>query len=164
MAVFKRLAAAKEWLRWMAERLWRYAARPALPRAYRIRAVDATTVQEGGSTGTDWRVHYVIDLANLQCDRFELTDARGGETFRRVPIQPGDLILGDRAYAAPPGVAHVLRAGGAVLVRINLTNLPLHTAAGRRIPPPARMRKLAIGQVGQRPAFVRIDGARRAGG
>ena len=57
VALFKRLAAAEEWLRWLAERLWRQSARPTAPRDYRTRAVDATTVQEAGSTGTDWRVH-----------------------------------------------------------------------------------------------------------
>jgi hypothetical protein len=155
VAVFKRLVAAEEWLRWLAERLWRQSTRPATPSGYRIRAVDATTVQEAGSTGTDWRVHYVIDLANLQCDHFELTDAKGGETFRRIPIQPRDLILGDRAYGTPPGVSHVMAAGGNVLVRINLSNLPLHTASGRRIPILSRLRTLRIGQVGEWPAFVR---------
>jgi hypothetical protein len=57
-----------------------------MPGGYRVRAVDATTVQEPGNTGTDWRVHYAFDLANLQCDCFELTDARGGESFRRIPV------------------------------------------------------------------------------
>jgi hypothetical protein len=53
----------------------------------RVRAVDATSVSEPGSTGTDWKVHWAVNLADLQCDFFELTDIRGGgETFRRVPV------------------------------------------------------------------------------
>jgi hypothetical protein len=163
VALFKRLGAAEEWLRWLAERLWRPAERPAVPRTYRVRAVDATTVQEAGSTGTDWRVHYVIDLANLQCDHFELTDAQGGETFRRIAIQPGDLMLGDRVYGNPPGVFHVVGAGGAVLVRINVSSLPLYTSAGRRISLLGRLRTLRIGQVGQWPADVHMNGARTPG-
>lgn len=154
VAVFKRLAAAEEWLRWLAERLWRQGPRAATPTAYRLRAVDATTVQEAGSTGTDWRVHYVINLANLQCDHFELTDASGGETYRRIPIHAGDLILGDRAYGNPPGVAHVSAAGGSVLVRINHTTLPLYTAMGRRISILARLKTLRVGAVGRWPAWV----------
>lgn len=163
VALFKRLGAAEEWLRWLAERVWCQSVRPAVPRTYRIRAVDATTVQEAGSTGTDWRVHYVIDLANLQCDHFELTDAQGGETFRRIPIRTGDLMLGDRAYGNPPGVSHVVGAGGAVLVRINLSNLPLYSAEGRRISLLSRLGTLRIGQVGQWPAYVQQDGGRTPG-
>jgi hypothetical protein len=163
VAIFKRLAAAEEWLRWLAEHVWQPVAPLPPARAYRIRAVDATTVQEAGSTGTDWRVHYVIDLANLQCDQFELTDATGGETFRRIAVQPGDLLLGDRVYGNPPGVFHVVGAGGAVLVRMNTSSLPLFTPAGRRIALLNRLRTLRIGQVGEWPAEVHLHGARTPG-
>lgn len=154
VAIFKRLRAAEEWLRWMAERLWRSPARLTVQMDYRIRAVDATTVQEPGSTGTDWRVHYALDLANLQCDYFSLTDASGGETFRRLPVQQGDLILGDRAYGTPPGVAHVLTRGGHVLVRINLNMLPLYDKSGTRVDILRRLRSLRIGEVGEWPTCV----------
>ena len=96
--LFKRLRAAEQWLRWLAEQLWQRQSALITNTDYRVRAVDATTVQEQGATGTDWRVHFVINLRDLQCDHFELTDVKGGETFRRIPIEQGDLLLGDRAY------------------------------------------------------------------
>jgi hypothetical protein len=100
----------------------------------RLRAVDATSVSEPGSTGTDWKVHWAVNLADLQCDFFELTDIReGGETFRRVPVVAGDILLGDRVYAAPPGVAHVVRSKGDVVVRLNRQALPLFDRQGRRM-------------------------------
>jgi hypothetical protein len=35
-----------------------------------------------------------VNLADLQCDFFQLTDIReGGETFRRVPVAAGDILL-----------------------------------------------------------------------
>ena len=37
----------------------------------------------------------------------------------------GDIMLGDRVYAAPPGVAHALAGGGDVIVRLNRMALPL---------------------------------------
>lgn len=62
VAVFKRLRASEEWLRWLAEQ--QRSKRPlALESQGRpVRIVDATTVSEPGSTGTDWRVHYVVNL------------------------------------------------------------------------------------------------------
>lgn len=154
VAVFKRLQAAEQWLRWLAEQMWCGVPTASIDSGYRIRAVDATAVEEPGATGTDWRVHYALNLVDLQCDFFELTDAHGGETFRRFPISPGDLLLGDRTYANPPGVDHVVGHGGSVLVRANQKALPLFDARGRRFPLVARLKALRVGEVGEWPAWV----------
>jgi hypothetical protein len=154
VALFKRLQAAEQWLRWLAENLWQRDADVVATSGHRVRAVDATTIQEQGSTGTEWRVHYAINLADLQCDFFELTDVKGGETFRRISVREGDLLLGDRAYATPPGIAHVISGGGSILVRVNHKALPLYNSAGRRIALRAWLKMLRIGDVAERPAWV----------
>src|SRR2546425_1953234 len=89
------------------------------PGRRRVRAVDATAVSEPGSTGTDWRIHYAINLANLQCDFFLLTDAQGGETWRRFPVAPGGINGGERGDSPPVGVSHVGDAGSAVTLGLN---------------------------------------------
>lgn len=155
VALFKRLRAAEDWLRWMADQLrQRPPTRPS-PDGYRVRAIDATTVSVPGSAGTAWRLHFGIDLGSLQCDFFEVTDAHGGETFRRVPVAPGDLLLGDRVYATPPGIAHVADAGGHVLARVNHKSLPLFTPGGKPLGLADRLRALEVGQCRQWPALVR---------
>jgi Transposase DDE domain len=156
VAVFKRLQAAEQWLRWLAEQMWRGVPTASLESGYRIRAVDATTVEEPGATGTDWRVHYVINLVDLQCEFFELTDVHGGETFRRAPVGPGDLLLGDRAYGTPPGIDHVVGHGGTVLVRVNQQALPLFDARGRRLPLVSYLEALHMGEIGEWPAWVHV--------
>jgi IS4 transposase len=90
-----------------------------------LRAVDATTVEEPGASGTDWRVHYSVTLPDLTCDFFAVTNAGGAETFERIPVDRGDILLGDRAYCHREAVARVVKAGGDVIVRLNLTNFPL---------------------------------------
>lgn len=154
VALFKRLQRAEEWLRWLAEQTWRARPRPPVDGARRVRAVDATLVQESGPSGSRWRVHFSLDLRHLQCDHFALSDHHVGETFRRIPVQAGDLLLGDRAYATPPGVAHVVGQQADVLVRINLTRLPLFHRNGRRLSILARLRSLRRGAVGDWPAVV----------
>lgn len=132
-AVYKRLRSAEEWLRWMAEQM-RTGLGFAVPKAaQRVLAVDATAITEPGSTGTDWRIHYAIDLTNLQCDFFLLTDVKGGETWRRFPVKKGDIMLGDRGYANPKGVAHVVEAGGEVVVRLNRKAMPLFDKKGNSV-------------------------------
>jgi hypothetical protein len=163
VALFKRLRAAEQWLRWLAEQLWREARPAPAVRGRRVRVVDATTVDEPGRTGSVWRVHYVLNLADLQCDYFQLTSTAGGERFQRVPVTPGDLLLGDRAYGTPPGVEHVCGSGGDVLVRINLRMLPLFTASGRPLGILTRLRTLRVGEAKAWPAWVETSRRRIRG-
>jgi hypothetical protein len=154
-AVFGRLQSAEHWLRWMAVQTWLHFR--TLPRATdrRALAVDATTVCETGPTGSQWRLHYAINLSNLHCEFAALSDTSEGETFRRVPLRQGDVALGDRAYGNPPGVEYVCQAGADVLVRINLASMPLYTPKGRRMRVLTRLQELRIGQVRGWPACVR---------
>ena len=70
-------------------------------------------------------------LPDLSCDFFELTDAKGGETYRRIPVQAGDLLLADRGYSNAPGVRVVIEAQGDVLVRWNSFSFPLQSVEGK---------------------------------
>lgn len=129
VALLKRLRASEGWLKYLAKNLG-----PPYPignvleglkSKYRICAVDATTISEPGSTGTDWRLHYMLELPTLTCEHFELTDCHGGETLKRFPVQPGDLILADRGYENATGINHVHKSGGRVIVRIRVSQCPL---------------------------------------
>ena len=133
VALLKRLRASEPWLRALTAKMTDLDEAGVVQRLSvrrRIRAVDATTVEEQGGAGTDWRVHYTLRLPDLACDFFELTDEHGGETYRRIPVERGDLSLADRGYSNAAGVAAV-RAGEAdVLVRWNSFSFPLKTVTG----------------------------------
>jgi len=134
VALLKRLRSSEAWLRSLTYHLTEINQVDLLKKVStqrRIRVVDATTVQEQGGAGTDWRVHYTLSLPDLSCDFFELTDEKGGETYRRIPVKPGDLLLGDRGYSNAPGVQAVLQAQGDVLVRWNSFSFPLKTLSGK---------------------------------
>ena len=159
-AVYKRLRSAEEWLRWLAEQMRGGLGMSAPAVGRRVRVVDATTVCEPGSTGTDWRIHYAINLATLQCDFFELTDVHGGEKWQRFPVRAGDVLLGDRGYATPQGVQHVVQAGGDVVVRLNRSALPLYEREGERLRVLQRARTLSARQTGEWAAWVRDEAGR----
>ena len=153
VAIWKRLRHAGDWLRWMAQgvmRTWvERLPRAVFPASYRVRLVDATSISEPGSTGSDWRIHYAVDLNTLQCDCVQVTDVEhGAESLKRFSVAPGDLLIGDRAYATRAGIAHVVGRGGDVLVRLPLTNLPLETAGGKPFRLLKKLRTLRVGQVG----------------
>lgn len=168
VAIMKRLQASEEWLRWMALEFTAYHENPVLLSVgdrLRVRITDATNVNEPGKTGSSWRLHYSMELKTLRCDFFELTDARGGETFTRIPVKVGDLVLGDRGYESVKGINDVLERGGEVLVRMKAANgIPLRTRAGRRFHVLRRARRLRVGQTGQWPVeMVTEDGHRIRG-
>lgn len=146
VALMKRMRSAGPWLRVLAEGVFAESARmpslEAVPAKRQLRIVDATHVRVSGSSGTDWRLHYVLRLPTLTCDFAEVTDSRGGETYTRVPVSPGDIILGDRGYCHRRGVAHVIEGGGDVVVRLNSSNFPLLNRKGRPFDLLAAMRSI----------------------
>jgi hypothetical protein len=154
VAVLKRLRASGTWLNWIAQRLWSDRGRrlPALCR--RVRAVDGTTVVEGGRTGSRWRMHYAINLADLNCDHFEITDHTVSESLARVAVRKGDLLLGDRGFARAADIASVKRRGGEVLIRVGIHQPTLNAASQSRFKPLPRLRRLRHGEVGDWPTSV----------
>ena len=128
VALLKRLRSAEPWLRELTRRMFestRFSREVRLSEGRKLRAVDATTVEEPGATGTDWRVHYSICLPDMACDFYEVTGFEGGETYKRIPVDAGDIILADRGYCHRAGVAHVVSKKGDVIVRLNSTSFPL---------------------------------------
>lgn len=122
---------------------------------YHVVVADATSLTRPGAMGTTARVHYAMRLPGLELVHCEATDISGGETLRRFVVRPGELWIGDRAYGTPPSVAAVHRQGGAILVRINKTNLPLFTATGVRIDIGAELTKVAQRNAPvEQPAYV----------
>jgi hypothetical protein len=145
VALLKRLRCSEPWLRALSAQMTDFGNVGVVRRVAqrrRIRVVDATTVEEQGGAGTDWRVHYTLSLPDLSCDFFEVTDEHGGETYRRIPVKRGDLLLGDRGYSNAAGVAAVKKAGGEVLVRWNSFSFPLETEGGQAFAALEEMSKL----------------------
>ncbi|WP_133304833.1 hypothetical protein [Mesorhizobium sp. DCY119] len=77
----------------------------------RLRIVDGSSISRPGSAGTDFRLHATYEPAFFRFTYLEITDVHGGEAFTRVPLQVGDIVVGDRAYARAPSLAEVLAAG-----------------------------------------------------
>lgn len=165
MALHKRLCASHQWLQALTAHLlegikvhlqpnedcWRL--------GRRVRILDATNIQETGTTGTDWRVHYSLRLPEMCCDFFELTDIHSAESLRRLPVQSGDLVLVDRGYNDRKAVGQVLAHGGDVIMRFNSGAFPLLDASGNPFDPLPKLRPLRIGQTREwKVKFLLADG------
>jgi hypothetical protein len=109
---------------------------------YEVLTVDATTVTRPGASGTTARVHYGLELNRLALRQCEVTDDKGGETFRRFKAGPHQLWMGDRVYCNPGGVASLRSQGADILVRYNFGTLPLYDINGRLLDVDQKLRKL----------------------
>jgi hypothetical protein len=161
VALHKRLKKAEDWL----ARLTKHLLSQGLVGTGRadglrpIRVIDATDIQEPGSTGTFLRLHYSLTLPDLRCDPYEVTDAKGGEKLGRFSFRPGELVLADRGYSHRAGAAVVLAAGADFILRWNAAIFPLRQA-GQSFFPLAGLRKLRMGEVGEWPATFEYEGER----
>jgi hypothetical protein len=135
VALFKRLRVAHEWLVELCGGLLKWQRKSldeshAWPEGWKVRLIDATDVQEPGSTGTSWRIHYSLSMPNMVCDHYEITDEKGGEKFGRFQFSKGELAVADRGYSHRAGVAHVIDSGAHALVRWNPASFPLENSNG----------------------------------
>ena len=153
VALFKRLRKAEAWLRDLCRFLLseqeKRLGRCRWPSQYRVRAIDATDVQETGSTGSDWRIHYSIRLPELVCDHYEISDEHGGESLGRFEFKPNELILADRGYSHWAGAARVLDSGAALLMRWHTKIFPIECVGGEAFPLLERLRRLPKHSAGQ---------------
>jgi Transposase DDE domain len=135
VALLKRLRQVGPWLGDLLTAVLnlRLEARALEAHPYHLFLVDATTISQPGSRGTDYRVHLGVDLSRLSINSLEVTDAKGGESLARFALSAGDLVLADRGYSHRRGLSAVLAAGGDFLVRINWQNLPLEDMHGQRL-------------------------------
>lgn len=155
VALLKRLKHCQEWFRWMADGLMRQwmmvLGQKLWSERRRVRVVDGSVITEPGATGSTWRLHYSVSLPSLQCDQVQVTGPAIGEAFQRYKIQAGDLLIGDRGLAQRKGIRYVVSNGGDVIVRLNLTNVPLIDCAGRRFDLLERLQALPVTAVGDWP-------------
>lgn len=127
IALLQRLRWSAYWLACLlAQMLEEYAVKPEVALAGRnIVIQDASSVSRPGSEGTDRRIHLSFGLAPYRVTALELTDASGGETFTRMDVGPGDVVLADRGYAHRRGIWYVVSHQSDVVVRINYHDVPL---------------------------------------
>ena len=138
-AILERLRQAETWLHKMCAALARDSGWevPFETRGRQVRAVDSTLVKEPGRSGSQWRIHYSLRIPSLACDHLEVTATKGhgtGERLERAPAGLGDLVLADRGFCRPAGIAALTRQGADVIVRLNTSSLPLFDSEGNAFP------------------------------
>lgn len=126
-ALFNRMVGAEPLLKGLFFHVLRHAADKSESfKGRRLLAVDATALCGPGAKGTDQRLHVVYDLGKGLPVSADLTDAKGGESFRRHDsFGRGDLVLADACYGVGSSLLPALRSGANLLVRFNFESIRL---------------------------------------
>jgi len=125
---------------------------------YEMVTLDGSTVSGPGAEGADARMHGVIRLHDLRVCDVHVTSSSEGETLRRFIWQPDQLVIVDRGYANPGGVAWVADHGADVLVRLNRGALPLRDAQGDEVDALQWCRSLKGHRASERSVYVNHRG------
>ncbi len=169
VAIMDRLRQSGDWFQWMNTELMKnWTLRQAdvvFDGQWNIRLIDGTCIKEPGPTGSSWRIHYSINLPNLNCDEFLVHHQKGkGETFKNFTVKKGDLLIGDRVYGVRPSIFHVKKHQGHVITRFALSNLPLLTPDGERFQLLEYLRTLQPNQIGDWDVMLENDEKERCSG
>lgn len=134
VALLYRLRQCGPWLEYLVSRQLS-AARPKCFDGRLVRVVDATNVPKAGvnarKTNRVWRIHSAFDLPSERFGHFVLTDQGSCETLDRIPVEAGEIRIGDRAYMHVEGIAGVIEAGADVVVRAGWKSAKWHDAQGQ---------------------------------
>lgn len=129
---------------------------PDIFNKYRIISVDSSVISEPGSTGTDWRLHYSLDLMSVKCKEFKVTRQNVGESFVNYEIEKNDLYIGDRAYGRYKGIKHVLNKGGDFVVRYMNKAFTIYDIESCKIDLNEKIKNLKIGEILDFDAFINV--------
>lgn len=158
VALLKRLRKSSSWLQWIAcemvNKIGGPVYKPDWANGYNVRIVDASVITEPGSTGTDWRLHYSLQLFGLDCDFLKITSPKEGESFSRFPINKGDLLIGDRGYSTISGLKYVLQHKGDVIVRLRNKSMTIRNHDGSKFDLLHHFSRLKFGQIGQWNVYI----------
>ena len=160
VTLLNRLRDAEDWLRQLCELLLKEQGVDLQPKiaGRTIRLLDATVVSEPGKTGSQWRLHYSLQLPTLYCDHFALTSARGAdaaERFGKFSFQADEIVLADAGYSHPQGIQAIVEQKADVCVRFNPHSLHLHEKTGQRFDLNAALSRLKkTGDVAEWPVLL----------
>jgi hypothetical protein len=165
VALLKHLKASSDWLQWIAcnllENLGGITQKPEWLKKYNVRIFDASVITEPGSTGTDWRLHYSLELFGLTCDYLEISSPQKGEKLSNFPINKRDLIIADRAYGYSPGLAHVIDHGGDFIIRLKNKAITLKNKDKSTFQLLSNLQKLSFGEFGDWEVYFDLPNKKR---
>jgi hypothetical protein len=149
-AVSERLIKSMEWNRWLSENISRNAGilgnKPSWLEYRRVLTADGTDESRPGIQGSDYRLHYLMDLFTLETIEVKVTDYREGEKLNQyTEIQSGDIVVADRMYGTLKSTEYALRRGCDYVIRLKSNAFNLYDAFGVQVDIAKKVEKMKQG-------------------
>lgn len=133
----KHMRQACAWLGWLVSELLAVAActSPWLVRhgLRRVLLVDGTHLACQGADGQTWRIHSAFDLLSGRLSEVQVSTDKVAEQWSLFEVQPGDLLISDRANGYAERLRFIQQQQAEAIVRFSPSTLPLFEADGTRI-------------------------------
>ena len=136
VAFMKRFSNCNEWFKWILTAIQdtthgiiHYNVPERLSR-YRIMAVDASDVTEKGTSGRIFRLHFALDIGNMQAALYKITSNSTGKHLRNFELADGDLVIADRIYSSVTGIEYCLSKGCHYIARMRANSFKPYSAEG----------------------------------
>jgi|GEM_PF-558746 len=156
----KRLQKASAWLDWLLQEVLAMASGTSvwLVRAgvKRILLIDGTHWKCLGPKGMVWRVHTAFDLLAGRLTQLKVTDQSEAEHLEVFDLQPGDVVVTDRANGLRTRIVFVLSKMAPIIVRISPSKFPMEDEQGASIALLDWLKELqaSAGQIWSRPIWI----------
>ena len=158
ISIWERMQVMREFLRWLVGEMLSSFVIPT-ESSLALAPIDATTFSLPGSKKRDWLLHMV--WMRGQPVSIRLSKARGknsGESLKHLKYLPENtVIMGDRAYGTPPGLAHAIKNGMLFIVRFTWNNLPLFEKreCTERVRPEKKLSGMKCGEIREFSAWAK---------
>lgn len=95
--------------------------------------LDATDVMEKGRSGRTYRLHYALNIFNMNSVGHSITNVYVGESLVNFRLQPEHLVIGDRAYSTIRGIEHCENSGAKYVLRLRKNSFTVRDESGKAI-------------------------------
>ena len=166
VAFMKRFSNCNEWFKWILTAIQNttpgiiHYSIPEKLSEYRILAVDASDVAEKGASGRIFRLHFALDIGNMQAALYNITSNSTGEHLRNFELTKGDLVIADRIYSSITGIEYCLSKDCHYIARMRANSFKPYNAEGKQLDLLSIMTGKDSGELN---AFVRKERGENAG-
>jgi hypothetical protein len=136
-AVYKRIQASAEWLKWLCRNIdlesGLLAPKPAWLAGKEVCLVDGSEDVICGSRKAYFRLHSCLDLFTLGIRELRVTDIKTGEKLSNfTKLGERDIVLGDRIYGTLPGIEYLRGLGSGYAIRLRANGFSVYDGNGQK--------------------------------
>ena len=105
-------------------------------------AVDASDISEKGRSGRVYRLHYALDIFKMKSAAHKITTTKVGESIKNLDLNPGCLVIADRAYSTISGIEYCNENGADYIFRLRKNSFTPRGEDGKKLDLPMLLTNL----------------------